>query len=190
MAFALDELAAGDEEVRAQRLFTFEEGTRTISFANYVAETYQNLAVDDQANWPAEYQGMTPVALAGGVGELPAGEVTRGALLDALPAPERVQLVLTTGAMYAELLDSGAVAETYTESLLSKDIDPESQVLLVTDTATLRSLSDQGYTVLRDYGDAFWCVRMAINDATAGFTESFTLPEAPRYGVGRGDVTG
>ena len=89
-----------------------------------------------------------------------------------------------------ELLDSGAVAETYTESLLSKDIDPESQVLLVTDTATLRSLSDQGYTVLRDYGDAFWCVRMAINDATAGFTESFTLPEAPRYGVGRGDVTG
>ena len=98
--------------------------------------------------------------------------------------------MLTTGAMYAELLDSGAVAETYTESLLSKDIDPESQVLLVTDTATLRSLSDQGYTVLRDYGDAFWCVRMAINDATAGFAESFTLPEAPRYGVGRGDVTG
>lgn len=187
---ALDALAAGDEEVRAQTLFTHEEGSRTISFANYVAETYQNLAVDDQANWPAEYQGMTPVALAGGVGELPAGEVTRGALLDALPAPERVQLVLTTGAMYAELLDSGAVAETYTESLLSKDIDPESQVLLVTDTATLRSLSDQGYTVLRDYGDAFWCVRMAINDATAGFAESFTLPEAPRYGVGRGDVTG
>ena len=94
---ALDALAAGDEEVRAQTLFTHEEGSRTISFANYVAETYQNLAVDDQANWPAEYQGMTPVALAGGVGELPAGEVTRGALLDALPAPERVQLVLTTG---------------------------------------------------------------------------------------------
>ena len=46
------------------------------------------------------------------------------------------------------------------------------------------------FDVDSNYGDAFWCVRMAINDATAGFTESFTLPEAPRYGVGRGDVTG
>ena len=187
---ALDELAAGDEEVRAQRLFTFEEGTRTISFANYVAETYQNLAVADLANWPADYQSMTPAGLAGGVSELTPGDVTRGALLDALPAPERVQLAAVTGAMYQQLLDGGAVTETYNNSLLSEDIDPEATYLLVTDTATLRSLSDQSYTVLRDYGDVFWCVRMAINDATGGFTQNFVLPDAPRYGVGRGDVTG
>ena len=62
--------------------------------------------------------------------------------------------------------------------------------ITLTDTATLKSLSDQNYTVLRDYGDAFWCVRMAINDATNAFADVFTLPEAPRYGVGRGDVTG
>ena len=187
---ALNDLAAGDEEVRAQRLFTLAQGERSILFANYVAETYQNLAMADQANWPAEYQGMTAVGLAGGVDELTPGDVTRGALLDALPAPERVQLAAVTGAMYQELLDGGTAAETYTDSLRSKDIDPAATYLLVTDTGTLRSLTDQSYTVLRDYGDAFWCVRMAINDATAGFTEPFTLPEAPRYGVGRGDVTG
>ena len=187
---ALDALEAGDESVRAQVLFTYEESSRSISFGNYVAETYLALAENDRANWPADLQGQTPVALAGGVGELEAGDVTRGALLDALPAPERLQLVQTTGAMYAELLNAGSVAETYTDSLVSNEIAPEAQVLLITDTATLRSLSDQSYTLLRDYGDAFWCVRMAINDATAGFTEPFVLPQAPRYGVGRGDVTG
>ena len=41
------------------------------------------------------------------------------------------------------------------------------------------------YTVLRDYGDVFWAVRMNINDLTNNFTENFTLPEAPQYGVGR-----
>ena len=188
-AAALDSLDAGDEQVRAQMLFTHQEGERTISFGNYVAETYLSLAEADRASWPAEYQEMTPVALAGGVGELAAGEVTRGMLIDALPAPERLQLALVTGDMYAELLDSGLVTETYTDSLTSASI-PDGQMLLVTDSGTLRSLTDQSYTVLRDYGDAFWCVRMAINDATGGFTEAFVLPEAPRYGVGRGDVTG
>ena len=41
------------------------------------------------------------------------------------------------------------------------------------------------YTVLRDYGDVFWSVRMNINDLTANFTTEFVLPEAPQYGVGR-----
>ena len=101
-----------------------------------------------------------------------------------------MQLVAATGAAYLELLNSGTVTETYTESLLTKDVAEDATVLIVTDTATLRGLSDQNYTVLRDYGDAFWCVRMAINDATNAFADVFTLPEAPRYGVGRGDVTG
>ena len=187
---ALDELEAGDEGVRAQVLFTHEAGTRTISFGNYVAETYLSLAENDRANWGAEYQSMTPVALAGGVGELETGDITRGALMDVLPVPERLQLVLTTGAMYNELLNAGTVTETYTDSLVTQEVADDASVLLVTDTATLRSLSDQSYTVLRDYGDVFWCVRMAINDATNGFTENFVLPDAPQYGVGRGDVTG
>ncbi len=186
----LDSLEAGDESVRSQKLFTFEEASRTISFGNYVAETYLNLAQADSAHWPSEYAGMTPVALAGGVTELPEGDITRGALLDSLPGGERVQLVAATGAAYLELLNSGTVTETYTESLLTKDVAEDATVLIVTDTATLRGLSDQNYTVLRDYGDAFWCVRMAINDATNAFADVFTLPEAPRYGVGRGDVTG
>lgn len=186
----LDTLEQGDESVRSQTLFTHEQASRTISFGNYVAETYLNLAEADRDNWPAEYASMTPVGLAGGVSELDYGEITRGALLDALPGGERVQLVAATGATYLELLNSGTVTETYTESLLSKDVAEDATVLIVTDTATLRGLSDQSYTVLRDYGDAFWCIRMAINDATGAFTEAFTLPEAPRYGVGRGDVTG
>ena len=187
---ALDSLETGDESVRGQKLFTFEEADRTISFGNYVAETYLNLALADQANWPSDYAVMTPAGLAGGVTELEEGDITRGALLDALPGGERVQLVAVTGASYLELLNSGTVTETYTESLLTKDVAEDATVLLVTDTATLRGLSDQSYTVLRDYGDAFWCIRMAINDATNAFADVFTLPEAPRYGVGRGDVTG
>ena len=187
---ALDSLETGDESVRGQKLFTFEEADRTISFGNYVAETYLNLALADQANWPSDYAALTPAGLAGGVTELEAGDITRGALLDALPGGERVQLVAVTGASYLELLNSGTVIETYTESLLTKDVAEDATVLLVTDTATLRGLSDQSYTVLRDYGDAFWCIRMAINDATNTFADVFTLPEAPRYGVGRGDVTG
>lgn len=187
---ALDSLETGDESVRGQKLFTFEEADRTISFGNYVAETYLNLALADQANWPSDYAALTPAGLAGGVTELEAGDITRGALLDALPGGERVQLVAVTGASYLELLNSGTVTETYTESLLTKDAAEDATVLLVTDTATLRGLSDQSYTVLRDYGDAFWCIRMAINDATNAFADVFTLPEAPRYGVGRGDVTG
>ena len=186
----LDSLETGDESVRGQKLFTFEEASRTISFGNYVAETYLNLAQADSDHWPTEYAGMTPVALAGGVTELTEGDITRGALLDALPGGERVQLVAATGAAYLELLNSGTVTETYTESLLTKDVAEDATVLIVTDTATRRGLSDQNYTVLRDYGDAFWCVRMAINDATNAFADVFTLPEAPRYGVGRGDVTG
>ena len=55
---------------------------------------------------------------------------------------------------------------------------------IVTDTATLAALNAD-YTVLRDYGDVFWAVRMNINDLTNNFNDDFVLPEAPQYGVGR-----
>ena len=58
-------------------------------------------------------------------------------------------------------------------------------MLIVTDTQTLAAIGAENYTVLRDYGDVYWDVRMNINDLTANFTTDFTLPEAPRYGVGR-----
>ena len=63
--------------------------------------------------------------------------------------------------------------------------EAEGAALLITDTATLRTLPDQNYTVLQDYGDAFWNIRMNINDRTNNFAEPFVLPEAPTYGAGR-----
>ena len=59
----------------------------------------------------------------------------------------------TTAEAVARLIDSGAVTETYTDSLVP--YEAEGAALLITDTATLRTLSDQDYTVLQDYGDAF-----------------------------------
>lgn len=185
----LKDLAAGDEEVKNKPLFTLADATdtKTISFGNYVAQTYADAALADAENWPEEYRAMVPVALAGGVAALEPGEITRGTLLASLPAPARVQLVLTHGYMLTELIDSGTVSQTYADSLVVEK-RTDAPVLLVCDTATLQTLSDQSYTVLRDYGDAFWLVRMAINDATGNFQTEFTLPEAPKYGVGREDL--
>ena len=93
-------------------------------------------------------------------------------------------LVKTTSAAIGQLIDSGTVTRTYEESLFAYDV-LDGPALLVTDTATLRTLNDPEAVILRDYGDAFWDVRMNINDATAGFTQPFVLPEAPRRGAGR-----
>ena len=49
----------------------------------------------------------------------------------------------------------------------------------------MATIGTENYTVLRDYGDVYWDVRMNINDLTENFTTDFILPEAPRYGVGR-----
>ena len=47
-------------------------------------------------------------------------------------------------------------------------------------------IRDSGsYTILRDYGDVFWDIRMNINDVTNNFANPFTLPEAPQRGAGR-----
>ena len=140
----------------------------------------------DRDNWQSLEDGLADLpltAVAGGVTQPEYGEVTRGALLNSLPAGARVQLVKTTAEAVSQLLDSGTVTQTYADSLVG--YEQEGDALLITDTTTLRTLSDQNYTVLRDYGDAFWDVRMNINDRTNNFADPFVLPEAPAYGAGR-----
>ena len=183
---SLQSLAAGDDSVAGQTLFTFEEEKKTISFGNYVAEVWLAYADGDKDNWQSLEDGLADLpltAVAGGVTQPEYGEVTRGALLNSLPAGARVQLVKTTAEAVSQLLQSGTVTQTYADSLVGYEY--EGDALLITDTATLRTLSDQNYTVLRDYGDAFWDVRMNINDRTNNFADPFVLPEAPAYGAGR-----
>ena len=81
-------------------------------------------------------------------------------------------------------IDSGSVTRTYEAGLTGYEPDGET-VLLAGDSVTLQALGEGNYTVLRDYGDLFWDVRMNINDLTNNFTEYFILPAAPTYGVGR-----
>lgn len=183
---SLQSLAAGDDSVAGQTLFTFEEEKKTISFGNYVAEVWLAYADGDKDNWQSLEDGLADLpltAVAGSVTQPEYGEVTRGALLNSLPAGARVQLVKTTAEAVSQLLQSGTVTQTYADSLVGYEY--EGDALLITDTATLRTLSDQNYTVLRDYGDAFWDVRMNINDRTNNFADPFVLPEAPAYGAGR-----
>lgn len=108
------------------------------------------------------------------------GEITRGDLMAALPATARIQLVSTTAEAARALADGGTVSRVYQNSLT--EYAPEGDVVyIVTDTATLAGLGAE-YTVLRDYGDVFWSVRMNINDLTANFTTEFVLPEARSTG--------
>lgn len=187
---ALDELTAGDAAILGNKLFTFAQNPgaeTTVSFANYVASLYEALADGDRANWPAEYANTPLYALAGGITELEPGDITRGTLLSSVPSGARLRLVATTAAAFAGLLDTGAATQTYEQGLIAFDM-AEGPVLLITDTETLKLLPDPECVVLRDYGDVFWDVRMNINDVTENFANEFTLPEAPRYGAGRGDL--
>ena len=111
------------------------------------------------------------------------GEITRGDLMAALPATARIQLVSIPADAAKTLANSGSVSRVY-QSSLTEYTPAGDTAYIVTDTATLAALNAD-YTVLRDYGDVFWAVRMNINDLTNNFTENFTLPEAPQYGVGR-----
>ena len=101
-----------------------------------------------------------------------------------MPGGARVVLVKTGTASVAALIDSGTADRTYTESLRVYD-QTGAETLLVADTALLAALDPGDYTVLRDYGDAFWDVRMNLNDRTNNFQEPFLLDEAPSYGAGR-----
>ena len=184
---ALQSLADGDASVAAKPLFTFEKNTevrKTIGFGNYLAQFYEALADGDRDNWPAEAGDLPLTALATATGGPDYGEVTRGALLDCVPGGARVVLVKTGTASVAALIDSGTADRTYTESLRVYD-QTGAETLLVADTALLAALDPGDYTVLRDYGDAFWDVRMNLNDRTNNFQEPFLLDEAPSYGAGR-----
>ena len=156
--------------MRSQTLFTFEaneSADKTISFANYAAALYLAYADGDRANYPQDAANLTVTALAGGITELDFGDVTRGALCDAVPAGQRLVLARTASAAIGALIDTGTVTRTYEESLTA--FEP----------------TDGSYTILRDYGDVFWDIRMNINDVTNNFANPFTLPEAPQRGAGR-----
>lgn len=177
-------LDADDQSILYTPLFTYAanpDANKTISFGNYLAALYAEIVTNDPATGLPE--GASVEAFAGGVTEPEYGEITRGDLMAALPATARIQLVSTTAEAARALADGGTVCRVYQNSLT--EYAPEGDVVyIVTDTATLAGLGAE-YTVLRDYGDVFWSVRMNINDLTANFTTEFVLPEAPQYGVGR-----
>lgn len=186
---ALTELVISDGTVYNQVLFTYApnpDTDKTISFGNYVAQLYADLAAADQANWGEAWAGVTPTALVGYTAEPVQGQLTRGDLQSSLPGGEhRIVLVQTTGEAVGRLIEGGTVTRTYLDSLTAYT-PAEGAALLITDTLALQNLDAADYTVLRDYGDVYWNVRMAINDATNNFNEAFYLPEAPTLGVGRG----
>ena len=189
-AYAAAKLAgldADDQSIYYTPLFTYAanpDADKTISFANYLAALYQEIAENDRAHWPEGWTDSEVTALAGNVGEPEYGDISRGTLLDLLPKAARVQLVSVSADTARAMVETGGITRTYQESL--SEYEPAGDtVLIVTDTQTLAAIGAENYTVLRDYGDVYWDVRMNINDLTANFTTDFTLPEAPRYGVGR-----
>lgn len=186
-AEALAELDADDSSILNTPLFTYAQNPdadKTISYANYLATLYEEIAENDREHWPEGWAEAEVTGVAGGVTELEYGDITRQALIDSLPTTARLVLVSTTAEAAQALIDGGTVTRTYQASLTGYEPEGEN-VLLVGDTQTLTALGEGNYTILRDYGDLFWDVRMNINDNTNNFTENFVLPEAPSYGVGR-----
>ena len=183
----LAELDTDDSSILNTPLFTYAQNpdaNKTVSYANYLASLYEEIAENDRAHWPEGWAESTVTGVAGGVTELAYGDITRQALIDSLPTTARLVLVSTTAEAAQTLIDSGNVTRTYQAGLTAYEPEGET-VLLVGDTTTLQALGEGNYTILRDYGDLFWDVRMNINDNTNNFTENFVLPEAPTYGVGR-----
>ena len=177
-------LDADDQSILYTPLFTYAENPdadKTITFGNYLAALYAQIVANDTgANLP---EGTAVEAVAGGVTEPEYGDITRGDLMGMLPATARIQLVSVPAETAKALMASDGVSRVYQNSLT--EYAPEGDtVYIVTDTTTLASLGAD-YTVLRDYGDVFWAVRMNINDLTNNFNDAFTLPEAPQYGIGR-----
>ena len=184
-AEALAELDADDSSILNTPLFAYAQNPdadKTISYANYLATLYEEIAENDRDHWPEGWAEAEVTGVAGGVTELEYGDITRQALIDSLPTTARLVLVSTTAEAAQALIDGGTVTRTYQASLTGYEPEGEN-VLLVGDTQTLTALGEGNYTILRDYGDLFWDVRMNINDNTNNFTENFVLPEAPSYGV-------
>lgn len=186
---ALTGLDAANESVLNTPLFDYAQNPdaeRTVSFANYVASLYQTIAENDRASLPEADATLELLPAAGGIGELEYGGVTRRAMMEALPANARIQLVRTDAATAKALAEGGTVTRPYLDSLV--EFAPAGDtVLLISDSTTLAALPEGSCTLLRDYGDLFWAVRMDINDVTANFVEPFILPEAPVLGAGRGN---
>ena len=122
----------------------------------------------------------------GGLGFMTIASIFFFALRRKIGLRQRLVLARTTSAAIGALIDTGTVTRTYEESLTAFD-PTDGDALVVTDTATLEALEQAGgsYTILRDYGDVFWDIRMNINDVTNNFANPFTLPEAPQRGAGR-----
>ena len=177
-------VAAGLATFIAPKLFTRQEKEAASSAIVVGATVATEPAIPYALAAPLPM--ITANTLAGGITELDFGDVTRGALCDAVPAGQRLVLARTTSAAIGALIDTGTVTRTYEESLTAFE-PTDGDALVVTDTATLEALEQAGgsYTILRDYGDVFWDIRMNINDVTNNFANPFTLPEAPQRGAGR-----
>ena len=116
-AAKLSALDADDQSILYTPLFTYAENpdaSRTISFGNYLAALYAGIAAADPASGLPE--GAAVEAMAGGVTEPEYGDITRGDLMNALPATARIQLVSTTADAARALADSG-VSRVYQNSL-------------------------------------------------------------------------
>ncbi len=186
---SLAKLAQNDSASLSTVLFTLSQdpaaSAAPVPFDAYVAGIWRDIAEADRAAW-AQTGGDAPLwALAGGVGSLENGDITVGDLLGALPGGERLQLVLTTAGVCQERLENGGVAQPWLDTVSQQTVEASQPALLVTDTSTLRAIGEDKYTVVRDYGDVYWRVRMAISDATAAFEEEFHLPLQPELGAGR-----
>ena len=184
---ALQGLDTDDSSILNTPLFTYAQNpdaSKTVSYANYLATLYEEIAENDRDHWPEGWADAEVTGVAGGVTELEYGDITRQQLISSLPATQRLVLLSTTAEAAQALMDSGNVTRTYQASLTAYEPEGDT-VLLATDTQTAAALGEGNYTILRDYGDLFWDVRMNINDNTNNFTEDFVLPKAPTYGVGR-----
>ena len=176
-------LDADDQSILYTPLFTYAanpDANKTISFGNYLAALYAEIVTNDPATGLPE-----------GVRRGVRGRCDRAGIrrdhprgFDGRPARDSAH---SAGQHHCRSRP-GAGRRRHGQPRLPEQSDrvrPRGDVVyIVTDTATLAGLGAE-YTVLRDYGDVFWSVRMNINDLTANFTTEFVLPEAPQYGVGR-----
>ena len=143
--------------------------------------------VDTGTYWSGFGQAVILVMIQiGGLGFMTIASIFFFALRRKIGLRQRLVLARTTSAAIGALIDTGTVTRTYEESLTAFE-PTDGDALVVTDTATLEALEQAGgsYTILRDYGDVFWDIRMNINDVTNNFANPFTLPEAPQRGAGR-----
>ena len=174
------------ESIYYTPLFTYAanpDAEKTISFANYLAALYQEIAENDRDHWPEGWTGSEFTALAGnGRAGVRRHQPRHAAGPAAQGSP--VQLVSVSADTARTLAGLDGVSCTYQESL--SEYEPAGDtVLIVTDTQTLavhRHRKLHGAARLRR------CVLGCAHEHQRfdrELTTDFILPEAPRYGVGR-----